>query len=136
MTPDPALWNCRSRGFASGGTSKKRRKKGSSIKGLRCPGFSLMVPRVATLTTAGETRLIIGASDGIGAASTVGGAGGAANAAGTLIMAAASAAAANVRRRFMRSPYVGGYAGDVTANDGVGRDRPTTSLPFDLRSYT
>ncbi len=40
-----------------------------------------MVPRVAMLTTAGETRLTMGASDGIGAASGGGrGAGSAANA--------------------------------------------------------
>src|SRR5450631_1939309 len=109
MTPEPALWNCRSRGFASGGRSKNRRKKGSSIKGLRCPGFSLMVPLVATLTTAGETRLTIGASEGIGAASTAGGLGDAANAAGPIagpvdMARVAARVAANVIRRFMRIP--------------------------------
>src|SRR5580704_1292102 len=69
MTPEPALWNWRSRGLVSGGTSKNRRKNGSSSSGLRWPGFSLIVPRVAMLTTAGDTRLTMGASEGIGAAS-------------------------------------------------------------------
>src|SRR5271169_4441788 len=107
MTPEPALWNCRSRGFASGGISKKRRKKGSSIKGLRCPGLSLIVPRVATLTTAGETRLTIGAREGMGAASAGAGVGNAANAAGPVHMAmVATSVAANLIRRFMRIPLI------------------------------
>ncbi len=65
MTPDPALWNWRSRGFESGGASKNRRKKGSSSSGL-WPDCSLMVPRVAMFTTEGETRLTMGASVGMG----------------------------------------------------------------------
>src|ERR1700722_14146306 len=97
MTPDPALWNCRSRGFKSGGASKNRRKNGSSRSGLR-PGCSLIVPRVAMFTTEGETRLTMGASVGMGAASA---AGTAANAC-PQIMDAASAAAAKLRRRFKR----------------------------------
>src|SRR5258706_2185908 len=111
MTPEPALWNWRSCGFESGGTSKKRRKNGSSSKGFRCPGSSLIVPRVAILTTAAETRLTMGASEGIGAASAMD-AGSAAFAgpetmiAGPAMTAAASVAAASLRRRFMRSPSV------------------------------
>src|SRR6266404_2654051 len=97
MTPEPALWNWRSRGFESGGTSKKRRKNGSSSKGFRWPGSSLMVPRVAMLTTAGDTRLTMGASEGIGAA------------------AAASVAAANLRRRFMRGPSVRFFSATLKA---------------------
>src|SRR3984957_21226018 len=106
MTPEPALWNWRSRGFASGGTSKKRRKNGSSSRGLRWLGSSFIVPRVAMLTTAGETRLTIGASEGIGAASATGAGTGAyaapaTMAAGPAMAAAASIAAANLKRRFM-----------------------------------
>src|ERR1700730_9198797 len=108
MTPEPALWNWRSRGLASGGASKKRRKNGSSNSGLR-PERSLMVPRVAIFTTAGETRLTMGASEGIGAAS---GAGVTAYT-GALKTAAASAASANLRRRFMRSPL--GYVAAMHA---------------------
>src|SRR5271156_936501 len=106
MTPEPALWNCRSRGLESGGTSKKRRKKGSSSKGLRWPGFSLMVPRVAMFTTAGETRLTMGASEGIGAASAWegGGAGRAANAPGADRPAASRAAVK--KRKIMSCPRV------------------------------
>src|ERR1700753_409154 len=65
MTPDPALWNGRSCGPESCGTSKKRRKKGSSNKGF-CGPFSWMVPRVAMFTMAGETFLIIGDRGGTG----------------------------------------------------------------------
>src|SRR5579863_3213352 len=72
MTPEPALWNGRSRGPVSGGTSKKRRKKGSSSSGF-CAPRSRMVPRVAMLTTAGETLRIIGASVGSGVSPTAGG---------------------------------------------------------------
>src|SRR5271169_3209699 len=100
MTPEPALLNWRSCGLASGGASKKRRKNGSSSKGLR-PGCSLMVPRVAMLTTDGETRFTIGASDGIGAASAAGEAGGEPACAGTAAEAAnaaANAAAAKLKR--------------------------------------
>src|SRR5580704_5784959 len=105
MTPEPALWNWRSRGLESGGASKKRRKNGSSSKGLRWPGCSLMVPRVAILTTAGDTRLTMGAREGRGAAS-VRGPGKAAQAGWKIIAAGAakaavSAAAANLERRFM-----------------------------------
>src|SRR5580698_4879462 len=106
MTPEPALWNGCSRGCTSGGVSKKRRKKGSSISGLRCP-WSLIVPRVAILTTAGETRLTIGASEGIGAASSVCAAGAATDsdrAAGRVSVAAASAAASETKRRVICSP--------------------------------
>src|SRR5882762_757937 len=111
MTPEPALWNWRSRGFESGGTSKKRRKNGSSSKGFRWPGSSLMVPRVAILTTAGDTRLTMGASEGIGAASATGAgsaafAGAATMTAGAAMTAAARAATAKSRRRFMRNPSV------------------------------
>ena len=91
-------------GFASGGVSKKRRKNGSSISGLRCPGCSLMVPLVAMLTTAGETRLTMGASDGIGAASATAAGNAAWAGENPEITAAASMAAANLRRRFMRGP--------------------------------
>src|ERR1700737_4381232 len=107
MTPAPALWDWGSRGFISGGASKKRRKNGSSSRGFRWPGSSLMVPRVAMLTTAGETRLTMGASEGIGAASAMSAAPVAAYkglgiiTAGPAMMAAASAAAAKLRRRFM-----------------------------------
>src|SRR6266704_1357087 len=69
MTPDPALWNGRSRGPESCGTSKKRRKKGSSNRGF-CGPFSWMVPRVAMFTIAGETFLIIGESEGTGVSPT------------------------------------------------------------------
>src|SRR5579863_1264744 len=105
MTPEPALWNWRSRGLESGGASKNRRKNGSSSKGLRCPGCSLMVPRVAILTTAGDTRLTMGAREGTGAAS-VRGLGNAAWAgwkiiAARAVRAAVSAAAANLERRFI-----------------------------------
>src|SRR4030081_228147 len=107
MTPEPALWNWRSRGLESGGASKKRRKKGSSSRGLRWPGCSLMVPRVAILTTAGEVRLTMGASDGIGAASRGAGKAATAGAAADPAMkAAASHAAANLRRRFIPSPIL------------------------------
>src|ERR1700722_3702690 len=111
MTPEPALWNWRSCGLESGGASKKRRKNGSSSRGLRWPGSSLIVPRVAMLTTAGETRLTIGAREGIGAASATG-AGEAAQAgrrtmiAGPAARAAAGAAAARLTRRFICSPSV------------------------------
>src|SRR5271168_1462244 len=111
MTPEPALLNWRSRGLASGGVSKKRRKKGSSSKGLR-PGCSLMVPRVAILTTDGEIRLTIGASEGMGAESAAGDAGGDPAHAGApmgpfdaALSATASAAAAILRRKFMRGPW-------------------------------
>jgi hypothetical protein len=68
MTPEPALWNWRSRGPISG-NSKNRRKKGSSSNGFW--GWrSRIVPRVAMFTTAGETRLIMGASDGMGVSPT------------------------------------------------------------------
>src|SRR5260370_28246771 len=111
MTPEPALWNWRSRGFESGGTSKKRRKNGSSSKGFRWPGSSLMVLRVAMLTTAGDTRLTMGASEGIGAASATGAgraafAGAVIMTAGAAMMAAASVASAKLRRRFIRSPSI------------------------------
>src|SRR5271170_6943274 len=107
MTLEPALLNCRSCGLASGGVSKKRRKNGSSSSGLR-PGCSLMVPRVAIFTTEGETRLTMGASDGIGAASAGGDAGGEPAYAGAPPLEAAnaaSAAAAKLKRRFMRDPH-------------------------------
>src|SRR5271168_3399731 len=107
MTPEPALWNWRSRGFESCGASKNRRKNGSSSSGLR-PGCSLMVPRVAMFTTEGETRLTMGASVGMAEVSA---AGTAANS-GPLIVVAASTAAAILRRRFMRDP-----SGDLTAGD-------------------
>ena len=68
MTPEPALWNWRSRGPMSG-MSKNRRKKGSSSSGF-CGVRSRMVPRVAMFTTAGETRLIMGASVGTGVSPT------------------------------------------------------------------
>ena len=51
------------------GMSKNRRKKGSSSSGF-CGVRSRTVPRVAMFTTAGETRLIMGASDGTGASLT------------------------------------------------------------------
>jgi hypothetical protein len=57
------------------------------------------------LTTAGETRLTIGAREGIGAASAGGGVGNAANAAGPVNMAMmATSVAAFLIRRFMRIP--------------------------------
>ena len=64
MTPEPALWNSRWRGVF--GTSKKRRKNGSLSSGF----CSCTVPRVAMLTTAGDTRFSIGASDGTGVSPT------------------------------------------------------------------
>src|SRR5487761_2045257 len=105
MTPEPALWNCRSRGGAPGGTLKNLRKNGSSSSGLPWPALSLIVPRVATLTTAGETRLTIGASDGIGAASSAAAAitdGGSARGAANRTVTAA--AAANLIRGIIRCP--------------------------------
>src|SRR6185436_2332773 len=51
------------------GMSKNRRKKGSSSRGF-WGARSRMVPRVAMFTTAGETRLIMGASVGIGVSPT------------------------------------------------------------------
>ena len=103
MTPEPALWNWRSRGLASGGASKNRLKNGSSRRGLRCDCFSLMVPRVAMLTTAGEARLTIGASDGMGES-----AGGLSGRAAWVTWPAdaivARMAAAGMSRSFMRDP--------------------------------
>src|SRR5882757_8816500 len=72
MTPEPALWKGRSRGPESWGTSKKRRKNGSSNNGFWGP-FSWMVPRVAMFTMAGETFLIIGDRDGTGVSPTADG---------------------------------------------------------------
>ena len=72
MTPEPALWKGRSRGPESCGTSKKRRKNGSSNNGFWGP-FSWMVPRVAMFTMAGETFLIIGDRDGTGVSPTADG---------------------------------------------------------------
>src|SRR6266403_6317997 len=120
MTPEPALWNWRSRGFESGGTSKKRRKIGSSSKECRWSCAFLKVPRVAMLTTAGDTRLTMGASEGIGAASAAGAgraayAGPGAIAAGPAMTAAVSVAAANLRRRFMRGPSVRFFSATLKA---------------------
>src|SRR4029453_10815934 len=70
ITPEPALWNCRSRGARSG-ASKKRRKNGSSSSGLRRDSRS--VPRVAIFTTAGEAFFTTGASEGTGASPTFSG---------------------------------------------------------------
>src|SRR6185437_11196352 len=126
MTPEPALWNWRSRG-----TSKKRRKKGSSNRGLRCPDFSLMVPRVAMFTTEGETRLTIGASEGMGAAAaacTV-----AVSAAGAMMAAAKRVIDASLRRMFTRVLPFDSFFG---AQNEAGRCRPaflSRTLP---RSYT
>ena len=64
------------------------------MRGLRWPGFSLTVPRVAMLTTAGEMRLTMGASEGIGASAT--GAEGSAACTMGEAMAAASDAAASM----------------------------------------
>src|SRR5215472_15381502 len=72
MTPEPALRNRCSCGAAPRGRSKKRRKKGSWSRGF-CAPVSCTVPRVDTFTTAGETFLIIGASDGNGVSPTAGG---------------------------------------------------------------
>src|SRR5882757_1998189 len=128
MTPEPALWNCRSRGFESGGASKKRRKNGSSRSGL-WPGCSLMVPRVAMFTTEGDTRLTIGASVGMGAAAS---AAGTAARAGPLIANAVSAAAANCRRRFMRGPSGDPLGGE---QNKAGLDGPACP-PVSRRYYT
>jgi hypothetical protein len=92
--------------------------------------LSLMVPRVAMLTTAGDTRFTMGASDGMGAASVAGGGcGTAAGAAGDVDVEgdagdagdatsaagptspAASVIAANVRRKLMRNPLYDGHPG-------------------------
>src|ERR1700737_2586968 len=102
MTPEPALWKGRSRGPESWGTSKKRRKKGSSNKGF-CGPFSWMVPRVAMFTMAGETFLIIGESEGTGVSPTAEGI-----AAGTLRGTAArtSQAAKAKRVGFIRRSYL------------------------------
>src|SRR3984957_20447798 len=138
MTPEPALWNWRSRGFESGGTSKKRRKNGSSSRGLRWPASSFMVPRVAMLTTAGETRLTMGASDGIGAASATG-AGTAACAApatitaGAPTVAAASIAAANLERRFMPNPSVCSFS---VGSPGPGESARPRCRRYRPRYYT
>src|SRR5580698_4874905 len=72
MTPEPALWKGRSRGPLSGGTSKKRRKKGSSSNGF-CGPRSRIVPRVAMFTTAGDTFFTIGDKDGTGVSPTIAG---------------------------------------------------------------
>src|SRR6185295_13758710 len=61
MTPEPALRNSRSRCCASGGRPKKRRKPGSSKKGLR---GAATVPLTPMFTTAGAARLITGANEG------------------------------------------------------------------------
>ena len=74
------------------------------MRGLRWPGFSLTVPRVAILTTAGETRLTMGASEGIGA-SAIGAEGSAARTMGEAMTAAASDAAASMWRRFIYGPF-------------------------------
>src|ERR1700694_4831825 len=138
MTPEPALWNWRSRGFKSGGASKKRRKNGSSSKGFRWPGASWMVPRVAMLTTAGETRLTMGASEGIGAASATSGVpaactGPAIMTAGPAMTAAASVAAAKLSRRFMRSPSVRFVHGGTSRRDVFVRHQDRHHRP---RYYT
>src|SRR5277367_4408288 len=82
-----------------------------------------MVPRVAMFTTAGETRLTMGASEGIGAASAgeADGAGSAANAPGAPRPAASTAAAK--RRKIMGCPRViWSVAGQRTpAAQSVGR---------------
>src|SRR5882724_7011498 len=70
MTPEPALWNLRA---PSSGWSKKRRKNGSSSSGLALCWFCLIVPCVEMFTTAGDTRLIIGESDGTGVSPTADG---------------------------------------------------------------
>ena len=64
MTPEPRLWETRSRGTS--GTLKNRRKKGSSSNGL------LILTRVCvyTLTTEGVTSCNTGASEGKGWPST------------------------------------------------------------------
>src|SRR4051812_18555670 len=80
MTPDPALWNLRG---PISGESKKRRKNGSSSSGLLLRWVCLMVPWVEMFTTAGETRLIIGESDGTGVSAT---AAGSAAAAGNVVL--------------------------------------------------
>src|SRR6185437_389797 len=110
MTPGPALWNGRSRGPESGGTSKKRRKKGSSSRGFWGP-FSWMVPRVAMFTTAGETFLIIGDSEGTCISPTTAG------------KAAVAGAAAGSRTRAARARSIrfmvgfpAGYAGFSPGN--------------------
>jgi hypothetical protein len=87
MTPEPALWNSRCRGVL--GTSKKRRKNGSFSSGF----CSCTVPRVAMLTTAGETRFTIGASEGTGVSPTWAGSWAEANG------AAAKSSVANRARR-------------------------------------
>src|ERR1700691_4591464 len=136
MTPEPALWNCRSRGLASGGTSKNRRKKGSSINGLCCPPCSLIVPRVAMLTKEGDTRLTIGASDGIGAASGTA-AGDPARTAGAARKVAATAIAASLKRKFMRHPLL---SVSPLLNGGMGPGeilaRLHASSLVDSRCYT
>ena len=69
-----------------------------------------MVPRVAMLTTAGETRFTMGANEGSGAGLREGGRESGfvrhrqASPPGRSCAAAAIAAAANLERRFMRSP--------------------------------
>src|SRR5260221_1127106 len=84
------------------------------MRGLRWPGFSLIVPRVAMLTTEGDVRLTMGASDGTGESAT-GVAGSAAKPMGAASTAAASVAAASVSRKFMRGPYLSDSAEEPQA---------------------
>jgi len=98
MTPEPALWNCRSRGFESGGASKKRRKK-RIVQQRIASGLLFNGARVAMFTTEGETRLTMGQARAwlphrLKPARR--------RKSGPLMTAAASAAAANLRRRFMQ----------------------------------
>src|SRR4051812_14491757 len=97
MTPEPALWNLRG---PSSGWSKKRRKKGSSSSGLALRWLCLMVPWVEMFTTAGDTCLIIGDSDGTGVSPTTAGIAACAGTTGAVRnAAAASGAMANCKRR-------------------------------------
>src|ERR1700761_3293793 len=94
-TPEPALWNCGEWLPRAWGTSKKRLKAGSASSGLE-GALSLTEPRVAMLTTLGETRLTMGASVGIGASSA--GVGAAGTAAGELPAAGVRASAGGPER--------------------------------------
>src|SRR5712672_2882421 len=115
MTPEPALWKGRSRGPESCGTSKKRRKNGSSNKGF-CGPFSWMVPRVAMFTMAGETFLIIGESEGTGVSPIAEGI--AAGAPGATEASTSQAAKAN-GMDFMPRSYLRGHSESVPPPEGI-----------------
>ena len=114
------------------GTSKKRRKKGSSSSGF-CWPRSCTVPRVAMLTTAGETRLTIGASVGSGVSPTMGGSpAGSEGAASASRSPEEECGACHARGILPRGPQPAG-AGNRQSRQRLRRCRLNLILPIDLR---